>query len=152
MLLHGRGACELVKLFLGEALMLFEERDNGSEGVWFAVEKISAKPWHIGSVFRPPGARLKNQFQGLKAAFVAVIIRESPPIGEVADEAIEDMPVFLRDMVGIRTCFQESADDFGKSSVGNMAQETISLIRWDGLLKKHFHDGFTSPPDGSLER
>ena len=110
-----------MKLFLGEDLMLFEERDNGSECVWFAVEKISPKPWHIGSGFRPSGACFQDHLHGLKAAFVTVIIRESPPIGEVADEAIEDVPVFLRDMVGIRTCFQESADDFGKSSVGNMA-------------------------------
>ena len=134
MLLHSGSACELVKLFLGEDLMLFEERDNGSECVWFAVEKISPKPWHVGSLIRPSGACFQDHPQGLKAALVAVIIRESPPIGEVADEAIEDVPVLLRDMVGIRTCFQESTDDFGKSPVGNMAQEVISLFRWDGLL------------------
>lgn len=48
------------------------------------------------------------------------MVRDSPPGGEVADEAIEDVPVFLSGMVGIRTSFEESADDFGKSSVGNM--------------------------------
>jgi len=55
-LLHGWGACELMKLFLCEDLMLFEELDNSSEGVWFAVEKISPKPWHVGTLIRPSGA------------------------------------------------------------------------------------------------
>ena len=116
-LLHGGSTCELMKLFLCEDLMLFEELDNGSECAWFAVEEISAKPWHVGSVFRPSGACFQDHPQGLNAALVAVIIRESPPIGEVADEAIEDVPVFLRDMVGICTSLQEFADDFWKSPV-----------------------------------